>query len=158
MVFGSALTASTIVPIAVKRATFEPPNQMTAERVRVECAIQDDARLLIAVPVIVSHAAHHAGIAEAIAQEFASEAAEACRHALAGVKNTQHDSSIRLFVDQYQDRVEVVLEYSGGEISLPDSNGSKAAVIDRVHHENTAGRSRLTFTKFCGSSHAKPSH
>jgi hypothetical protein len=148
--------ASTIVPTAVKRATFEPLNQMTADRVRVECAIQDDTRLLIAVPIIVSHAARHAGIPESVASEFAGEAAGACRHTLAAQKS-EDDAAIRLFVDQYQDRVEVVLEYAGGKFSLPDSDLPKAAAADRVHHETAAGRSRLIFTKFCGSSHAKPS-
>jgi hypothetical protein len=149
--------ACTTVPIAVKPAIFEPLNQMTADRVRVQCAIQDDARLLIAVPVIVSHAAHHAGIPEAIASGFASEAAEACRRGLATVEKAE-DPAIRLFVDRYQDRVEVVLECPGAKFSLPVSGSPEAASADRVHHENAAGRSRLTFTKFCGSPHAKPSY
>lgn len=128
---------------------------MSAERIRIECALQDDARLILAVPLIVSHAAHLAGIGEKTAAAFANEAAEACRKALDCVAKVEDNSAIRVVVDQFQDRVEIVFEYSGDKISLADCEGARGSVADNVQHEESKGKSRLKFTKFCGTVRSK---
>jgi hypothetical protein len=145
------LTASIIAPTAAKPATFAPLKPMTAERVRIECALQEDARLLAAVPLIVSHAAHLAGISEKAARNFGDETAEVCRTALACISKAEENPAIDFVVDQFQDRIEVVLQVSGEKFSPADCDGALRSVADRVHHENTAGKSRLTITKFCGA-------
>jgi hypothetical protein len=126
---------------------------MSAERVRIECALQDDARLISAVSLIVSHAAHLAGIGEKTSAAFANEAVEACRKALACVEKVEDNPSILMVVDQFQDRVEIIFEYSGDQISLADCSGAKGSVADNVQHESSEGKSRLKFTKFCGTVH-----
>jgi hypothetical protein len=126
---------------------------MIAERIRIECALQDDARLISAVPLIVSQAAHLAGIAEKTSAAFANEAAEACRKALACVAKAEDNPAIQMVVDQFQDRVEIIFEYTGDRISLTECDGAKGSVADNVQHESSEGRSRLKFTKFCGTVH-----
>ena len=147
-------TGSTIAPIAAKLATSTSPKQMSAERIRIECALQDDARLLSAVPLIVSHAAHLAGIAEKTSEAFANEAAETCRKALACVAK-EENSAIQMVVDQFQDRVEVIFEYSGDQSPLAGRDDAKGSVADKVQHESSEGKSRLKFTKFCGAVRSK---
>lgn len=144
-------TDSTIVPTAAKPATSAPLKQMSAERVRIECALQADSRLVAAIPIIVSHAAHLAGISEKTAQNFGTEAAEVCRKALACVAKGEEDPAVQFVVDQFQDRIEIVLECSGEKVSLADCDGALRSLADRVQHENRDGKSRLTITKFCGA-------
>ena len=129
------------------------PKQMSAERIRIECALQDDARLISAVSLIVSHAAHLAGIGEKTSAAFANEAVEACRKALACVAKVEDNPAIQMVVDQFQDRVEIIFEYAGDQISLGDCNGAKGSVADNVQHESGKGKSRVKFTKFCGTVH-----
>lgn len=124
---------------------------MNAERVRIECALQDDARLTAAIPLIVSHSARLAGIADTIAESFANEAAESCRKALRVRTNAEDGAAILLTVDQFQDRIEVTLEYSGDHIA------EQGSIADSVQQESRDGKSRLKFIKFCGTVHRWPS-
>ncbi|HWF37302.1 MAG TPA: hypothetical protein VG322_02200 [Candidatus Acidoferrales bacterium] len=130
---------------------------MSAERIRIECALQDDARLISAVPLIVVHAARLAGIGEKTCEAFAKEAAEACRKALACVEKSEDNPAIQMVVDQFQDRIEITFEYSGHRISLADCRADKGSVADSVQQESSEGKSRLKFTKFCGALDPKPS-
>ena len=124
---------------------------MSADPVRVECVLQDDSRLLDAITVIVSHASQNAGISEEIAQGFASDAVDACRKALACLRRKDRESAIDFVVDRFQDRVEITIEYNGERISLTEPGATNRPAADRVQHENSEGRSRVRFTKFCGA-------
>jgi len=135
------------VPTAVRLATFTSLTAMNADRIRIECVMQTDARLLEAIPVIVSHAAENVGIPEKTREVLASEALEACRKALTFVAKQPGDPSIQLLVDQYQDRVEVIVECSGRHIF--DAHGANGA--SQVPHESSEGRSRLKLVRYCGA-------
>jgi imidazole glycerol phosphate synthase subunit HisF len=128
---------------------------MGADRVRVECVLQKDERLLHAIPVIASHAAQNAGIAEEAVQKFASDTLDVCREALACAERNDRESAVRFVVDRFQDRVEITIEYTGGRISLADRDRLDRQGADRVQHENTNGRSRVRFTKYCGALDSK---
>jgi hypothetical protein len=140
------------VPIAVRLATFTSLTAMNADRIRIECILQNDARLLEGIPVIVSHAAENAGIPEKAREVLASEALEACRRALASVENERADSSILLLVDQYQDRAEVIVEYNRKDIfdSHAGRNGASHRA-DHAQHESSEGRSRVKLVRYCGA-------
>ena len=117
--------------------------------------MQEDARLLDAIPVIVSHAAQTAGIAEETARKFASDALDACRKALACAERRDQESAIQFVVDRFQDRVEITIEYAGPRISLAGRDGLHQQSAECAHYENTDGRLRVRFTKYCGALDAK---
>jgi len=129
---------------------------MSAECVRIECALQDDPRLTAAIPLLISHSARLAGIAETVSKAFANEAAELCRKVLSGLAQTEEDPAIQLLIDQFQDRVEVTLEYSGSQPLVP-RGAAQPAVGDSVQQESVDGKSRMKFTKFCGTVHPRHS-
>lgn len=138
------------VPTAVRLATFTSLTAMNADRIRIECVMHSDARLLEAIPVIVSHAAENVGIAEKTREVLASEALDACRKALSFVAKEPRDSSIRLLVDQYQDRVEVIVECSGRDI-FDAHGGNGASRPDQVPQQGSEERSRLKLVRYCGA-------
>ena len=128
---------------------------MGADPIRVECVLQEDARLLDSIPVIVSHAARNAGIAEETLGKFASDALDACRKALVCAKRRDQESSIQFVVDRFQDRVEITIQYTGGRISLAEHDGVPQQAADRVQQEKVHGRSRVRITKYCGALDSK---
>ncbi len=128
---------------------------MNGDCVRIDCILQDDARLLEGIPVIVSHAAGYAGIPEQARTELASETLNACRKALASTAETKYsDRAIRLLVDQFQDRVEIIVEYQGED--APDSgDGADRRGAGRIPQESGQGRSRMKFVRNCDALDSK---
>jgi hypothetical protein len=155
MVCGYVSIGCIIVPTAGRLATFTSLTPMNGDRVRIECILQDDARLLEGIPVIVSHAADYAGIPEKVRTELATETLNACRKALALIaERKQSDRAIWLLVDQFQDRVEITIEHEGEDI--PDSRDkADRRGASRVPHETGDGRSRMKFVRYCDALDSK---
>lgn len=158
MACASVSTASTTVPIAGRLATFASLTPMSADHVRIECVFQADSRLLEAVPLVVRHAAQAAGIGESSAAQLGHETLEACRKLSARLAQFNEDLPIRLLVDHFQDRVEIVLEHAGE--AIPQELGALVArntrSADRVQRETSDDRSRIKFTKYCVAVDSKP--
>lgn len=143
---------STTAPIAGKLATFASPKAMSADSVRIDCVFHDDPRLIEAVPLIVSHAARAAGIAEKEAAALAHQILEACRKVFSATPHAPAEAGVRLLADQFHDRVEIALEFPGAPAAL-EKLGRDAASghppADRIELQSIQGRSRLVFTKYC---------
>ena len=133
----------------------------------IECALQNDRRLIAAVGAIVAHAAQHAGLSERDQEEFAAAAIDACREAFAHVTHRRRNSALRLVVGDFSDHVVVTVEYPGEPIPSYSSNspevpnGRRAAALrignaprstqgfDRVSQRANEGWSRITLVKYC---------
>jgi anti-sigma regulatory factor (Ser/Thr protein kinase) len=160
----------TIVRIAERPATCKSPKPMNTDGARIECTLDNDGRLILAVGTMVGHAAQRAGLPDEVQQCLAASAVQACRETFAVVNNhgsqLHQDSSIRLSAVDFADRVEVTIEYSGQELprsSLDSvrrcgvkeakdgvSSLPQDALPDRVQCESSQGRSRMTLIKYHG--------
>ena len=160
----------TIVRIAERPATCKSPKQMNTDAARIECTLDNDARLILAVGTVVGHTAERAGLSEQVQQCLAAAAVQACHEIFAVVNNNggqpRQDSSIHLASMDFPDRVEVTIEYAGEK--LPSSSldavrhcGTQEAKEgasrlpqdsqpDRVQCETSQGRSRMTLIKYHG--------
>jgi hypothetical protein len=148
-------TGCTIVPIVGRLATFTSLTPMNGDRVRIECLLQGDVRLLEGIALIVKHAADHAGIPEKIRTELVSETLDACSKALASAAQTkQADGAILLRVDQFQDRVEVLIDCEGNGPDSLDAGDRGAARVALQGSGN--GRPRTRLVRYCGALDSKP--
>jgi anti-sigma regulatory factor (Ser/Thr protein kinase) len=140
---------------------------MTTERPRIECALQDDARLFAGVRAIVFHSAEQVGLPEQTQEELAAATLEVCREAFAiAHKGGRRDAAIRLIVGGAADRIEITIDYPGDALrSRADDSAGKACAanggldrfggVDHVRCENRGGRSRVTLIKQCGAVKSK---
>lgn len=150
----------TIALTAAKLAMYVSLTLMSADRVRIDCEFQDDSRLLEGISLMVAHAARNTGISEQGASEFATEAVAACRKAFAALGRSNKNSAVRLLVDQFQDRVEITLEYDGhGRTPERREGNSRYAGRQAAHGlqgQNSEGRSHIRLTKYCVAVDSKP--
>ncbi|MGD0403254.1 MAG: hypothetical protein ABSB66_08655 [Candidatus Acidiferrales bacterium] len=146
---------------------------MSIDPSRTEVKLQDDPRLMAGVVAIVSFAAQRCGLSTGAQEGLAAAAAEACRETFPLLHaNGSKDSSLKVIVSDFADRVEVSIEHSGE--SLPSagldtfcdaasSAGSQTGLsgalqktnVDRVQYETRDGVSRMTLIKYCDERHAK---
>ena len=99
---------------------------MNTSSATVECALQNDRRLIAAVGAIVAHAAQHAGLSERDQEEAAAATADACRKVFAHLPKPCRNSALRLVVDDFSDHIAVTIEYPGEPIPPSASHGSEA--------------------------------
>jgi hypothetical protein len=120
---------------------------------KVECALQDDSRLIAAVGAIVSHAAKRAGLSEQEQEEAGCGSIDACRKTFAMMRaHGQRRTSLQLVVEAFPDRIILTVEPSG-ESTLQASSASKdgpakISGFDRVHYDTSNGRSRMILTRY----------
>jgi hypothetical protein len=146
---------------------------MGIDPTRTELTLHDDPRLMAGVVAIVSFAAHRCGLSSGAQEGLAAAAAEACRETFPLLNgNGSKDSSLKVTVSDFSDRVEVSIEHSGE--SLPSagldtfcdaasSAGSQTGLsgalqktnVDRVQYETRDGVSRMTLIKYCDERRAK---
>jgi hypothetical protein len=144
---------------------------MTTDPARTECTLNDDGRLTIAVGTVAGHTALRAGLPEEVQRCLADAVVRACRETFAVVGNNggrpRQDSAIRVVIAGFPDRVEAVIEYSGGQLpksslesvlrcGAPEAKGAAtgpadASRLDRVHYATCDGQSRLTLVKYRGT-------
>jgi anti-sigma regulatory factor (Ser/Thr protein kinase) len=160
----------TIARIAERPATCNSLKQMNTDGARIECTLDNDGRLILAVGTVVGHTAQRAGLSDEVQRCLAAAVVQACRETFAVVNNhggpSQQDSSIRITAVDFPDRVEVTIEYSGDELARsaldsvrrcgveePKDGASSLpqdALPDRVQCETSHGRSRMTLVKYHG--------
>jgi hypothetical protein len=136
---------------------------MRADLVRIECALQDDPRLLAGVPVIVSHAARNAGIPKEEREKLAAATLAACRRAFDSAEKSGRGSVLRLLVDRFADRVEVTIEHVGKSRPNPELRGLRSttrgsrtqARADRAQHPTRDGFSQTKLVSYCDALDSK---
>ena len=128
------------------------------QRARIECALQNDARLFAGVRAIVFHSAEQAGLGEQTREELADTTIEVCREAFAlAEKSKPGDDGIKLIVGGAPDRIEITVDYPGdaprssavGNACAANGGAKPLAGVDHVRCENRDGRSRVTLIKHC---------
>lgn len=134
---------------------------MATDPARIELTLDNDPHLLHGVMAIVCHAAQRSGFSQQDQDALASAAVEACRETFPLLNG--NDSSIRLVVLDFPDRVEVIIEHSGEVLPTAGldsfcadadegSRGISSALlnttIDRVQYDTNEGRARMTLIKY----------
>jgi len=134
---------------------------MATDSVRVEFTLDNNPHLLQGVTAIVCHAAQRSGFSLQDQDALAAAAVDACRETFPLVNG--NDSSLRLVVMDFPDRVEVTIEHSGEVLPTAGldsfcagaeegSRGISSALlntaIDRVKYDNNGGRARMTLIKY----------
>ncbi len=115
-----------------------------SEHARTELVLSDDLRLVAAVGSIVEHAASRVGLPEGAQRQFARAAEQACRDTFPLLNG--RDRLLKCAVEDFDDRLEVTLDYSGE----PRSSADKPLMqpVDRVLCETRGGRSRIILVKY----------
>ena len=144
------------VRTAAKPATSAWWTHVASENSRTELVLDNDPRLIRAVGSILEHLAERARM-PAEAKKGLVEAAEtSCREAFPLIGN--HNSTLKVIILDYPDRIEVMLEHAGGpEGSAPREEGKSPhlSLVDRVHREACEGISRTTLVKYLPKEPAK---
>ncbi len=133
-------------------------NRMS-EYCRVELRLPNDPRATSAVSGAVEHLAERAGFGTAQQKQVAAAAEAACRAAFRRLGD--HDSTVGVTVEEFEDRIEVTVEHSGDiapavgleEIVSAASSREGAdqgvlARMDRVQYQTTGGVSRMILIKY----------
>jgi hypothetical protein len=144
---------------------------MSTDPSRTELTLQDDPRLIAGVAAIVLFAGQRCGLSNDAQESLAAATTDACRETFPLVNtNGNSNSSLRVIISDFPDRVEIAIEHSGE--SLPSAgldtfvgsgSGSQARLsdalqktsVDRVQYESRAGVSRTTLIKYCEGRRAK---
>jgi hypothetical protein len=134
---------------------------MPTDPARIEFTLDNDPHLLRGVMAIVCHAAQRSGFSQQDQDALAAAAVDACRETFPLLNG--NDSSLRLVVLDFPDRVEVTIEHSGEVLPTAGldsfcagaeegSRGISSALlnttIDRVQYDTKEGHARMTLTKY----------
>ena len=138
------------------------PTEPPRSDARIEVTIENDPRLMTGVSAVVSHAGHFAGLSAGAQTALASAVTDACKETFPLLNG--RDSSLKLIVDHFHDRVEVAIEHSGEPLptagldsfcagaARSGSSALSAALlsthVDRVKYETRDGRSRTILIKY----------
>ncbi len=130
-----------------------PPDGPPVVRIsRIECRLDNDSRLLASLGVIVSHAATRAGLPETAQQEIAAAAAECAREMAASDDGAgSGDSTTRLVVEEFSDRMEITIDAGSSAKSEGIRQRLEGKAADSVRCEARDGRVRVTLVKPCAT-------
>ncbi len=136
---------------------------MDSHNGRVELDLSPDPRFLAGLSGAVEHFAEGLGFDPAVCKDLMAAAVEACRDTFR-LLPPEH-SSVRVLIETFSDRLEVVLEHRGE--ALPTAGldtflglGAEAAPageltglsllsrVDRVLYQTEGGASRMTLVKY----------
>lgn len=139
----SAWTVSITAPIVAKPATCIRLTSMSTEPVKIKFSVQNDPRLLEGARTIFAHAAKQSGFPVESRQEFSVAVLEKCREAFVMAEEKGGpDSAIHILVDEFTDRVEIDIEYSGDLKQGPTSACGRecAPGIGAAHGDSAFGK------------------
>lgn len=132
----------------VRMAPVSPASRTS----RIECALNSDSRLIVALGAVFAHAAKRAGLSESAQEGMATAIVEAARETLAAAKNKGASASTsKIVVEEFSDRVEVMIETLGGAKPEGLRKRLEAHAPDRVRCEGRDGQLRVTLLKPCGA-------
>ena len=122
-----------------------------SDHCRTELVVNDDPRLVRAIASVVEHAGHRAGLSEAAQKQLAAAAEDACREAFPLVNGRER--AVKFCVQDFDDRVEVVIEHAGGKSAPPTPviNAKVASKVDSVKQESHGKVHRVTLIKYLRS-------
>ena len=134
---------------------------MATDPARIEFTLDNNPHLFHGVKAIVCYAAQRSGFSQQDQDALAAAAVDACRETFPLLDG--NDSSLRLAVLDFPDRVEVTIEHSGEALPTAGldsfcadaedgSRGISSALlnttIDRVQYDTKEGRARMTLIKY----------
>ena len=128
----------------------KPSSPPGARTNRIECAVDNDPRLLASLGALLAHAAHRAGFPEGLLDNLAA-GARAARE-MARTDDAAAESKTRIVVEEFSDRLEMTIESTtAGAICrhLKDQAG------ERLRCEKRDGRVLLTLLKPCGAAQSE---
>jgi hypothetical protein len=135
------------------------PMESTAH---VECMLDSDPRLIVAIGPIAMHAGRRAGLAPRDQENLAVAALEVCRKALpiSRPKGSRR-ARIKMVVTDFPDRVELMIETTGKARATAQKSATAnrkpaaAMLVDRLEQETRKGHSYTTLIKYCAGARAR---
>jgi hypothetical protein len=119
---------------------------------RIECALDNDPRLMASIGAVISHAAKRAGLPDQTQEDVAAAAVEASRELLiAGRGNGSSASTTKLVLDEFSDRLELTIESSVSTRLEGIRKRLEGNFGDRVRCEGREGCVHVTLVKPCGA-------
>jgi hypothetical protein len=119
-----------------------------SEHCRTELVVNDDPRLVSAIASVVEYASHRAGLSEAAQKQLEAAAEDACREAFPLVNGRER--ALKFCVQDFDDRVEVMIEHAGGKsaATTPAISAKVASRVDSVRQESHGKVHRVILTKY----------
>jgi hypothetical protein len=129
-----------------------PPLPSPARTGRVECALDNDPRLMVSLGAIISHAAKRAGLPEKTQEDVARAAIEAAREMLASSNGKASAASkTKILVEEFSDRLEVTVESPACARAEGIRKRLEGTPTDRVRCDGREGLVRITLVKSCSA-------
>ena len=117
-----------------------------SEQARIELVVCDDPRLIGALACVVEHAGQSAGLSEQAQKQLAAAAEDACREIIPRLNGRER--CLKCTVENFEDRIEVILEHPAGEGTPEAGNKSRLLQqVDQVEYQTREGHSRVILTK-----------
>jgi hypothetical protein len=147
-------TASTIAPIAAKRATSRWPSLVSTDSRHFELSLDADPRFAAAAAGGARYLGESSGLSAEAARKLQSAVLFACEEAFAHLD--LRDMHLQITLDLFTDRIEVLIVHRADapSIGLHTMLGAKANPmegVDRVQYEQVNGSSVTRLTKFVSS-------
>jgi hypothetical protein len=128
------------------------PTSPPVRTARVECAFDNDPRLMVSLGAIVSHAAKRAGLPEKTQEDVARAAIEASGEMLASANGKGSAvSKTKIVVEEFSDRLELTIESSACASPEGIRKRLEGTPTDRVQCDGREGLVRITLVKSCGA-------
>jgi anti-sigma regulatory factor (Ser/Thr protein kinase) len=128
------------------------PEAPTARTSRIECAFDNDPRLIASLGAIILHAAKRAGLPEKGQEEVAAAAVEASREMLTSADGKGSGASkTNLVVEEFSDRIEVTIESPACVRPEGIRKRLEGMAADRVRCDAREGHVRVTLLKSCST-------
>jgi len=127
------------------------PSPDPAVRSRIECNVDNDARLLASLAAVMAYAAARAGLPEESREDFTSAAAAASREMAGSGNGSEAAAESRLVIDEFSDRLEMTIDGLAASKSQGICKQVKAKAGERVRCEMRDGRVLLTLLKPCAA-------
>jgi hypothetical protein len=132
-----------IARIAGKPAICKWPIKMATDPAWIDCTLDADPRLLIAIGEIMNHAAQRANFSEKQQQEL-SAAVATCRAVLSSASEpSETNPPIKLLATDFPDRVEVTIDPAGEQVR----KALVGVVVDGLKSDVRGDALRITFAK-----------
>lgn len=129
-----------------------PPLPSPVRTGRVECAFDNDPRLIVSLGAIISHAAKRAGLPEKTQEDVARAAIEAARETLASANGKASAASkTKILVEEFSDRLEVTVESPACARAEGIRKRLEGTPTDRVRCDGREGLVRVTLLKSCSA-------
>jgi hypothetical protein len=119
---------------------------------RIECSFDNDARLMVSLGTIISHAAKRAGQPEKTQEDVARATLEASGEMLASANGKAGAASkTKILVEEFSDRLEVTVESPACARAEGIRKRLEGTPTDRIQCDGREGLVRVTLLKSCSA-------